>query len=109
MVLVGSFYGDNIGGLFDHADGARVARGIQTDRAQVLFGQIEALAAEADCLLDLDERMSQRQRLLGRNFQQMEGQALGSLWTHPRKLRQLIDEFLDGGTEHESLRGRAPN
>ena len=87
-------------GLLDHADDARVAGGIQADGAQLLLGEVEALTAEAHDFLDLDEGMGERQRLLGRELQQVERQALRGLGTDARQLAQFVYEPLDGGAEH---------
>ncbi len=64
-ILVGALDADEVVGFFDYADGGLVSRRIQADSAQLLFGEVETPVAETDGLLDVNERLRQRQRVLG--------------------------------------------
>ena len=56
--------GDDVGRLLDDADEARLAARVGADGAQLAFGEVEALPAEPDLLLDLGDGRRQRQDLL---------------------------------------------
>ena len=55
---------DEVDGLLDDADRRPVAARVEADRAQLVLGEVAALAAEADALLHLLDRPGERQRLL---------------------------------------------
>ena len=63
-VLVRLLERDEVGGLLDDADDRVVAAGVEADAAELLLGQVAALAAEADALLRLADRLGERERLL---------------------------------------------
>src|SRR5207237_6208330 len=87
--------------LLDDADHGVIAPRVAADRADVLLGQVAALAAEADALLDLLDRRGERQRLLYRQAQQVKGEPLRRPRADPGQSRQLGDEVVDGGREHD--------
>src|SRR3954447_7526940 len=95
-VLVGALDGDDIAGLLDDADEARVAALVLADAAARLVGQVEAHLAQADALLDLADRVGQRVGVLGVAAQDVEGQALSGALADAGQLAQLGDEALDG-------------
>ena len=66
--MPGLLQGQQVARLLDHADQARVAPGVAADGAERLvgLGQVEAGLAVADALLDVADRLGQRQGLLGR-------------------------------------------
>ena len=57
---------EQIGRRGDHADEARVAARVAAQRARILLGEVHAHRAEADLLLDLDERLRQLARVARR-------------------------------------------
>src|SRR5262245_18079001 len=91
---------DEIGRLLDYADHRVIAAGVAADRARLLLGEVAALAAEADALLHLVDRLGERERLLLRHLQQVEGESLRRARADPRQPRQLRDEVVDRGGQH---------
>jgi hypothetical protein len=75
-VLVCSLDRDHVDGLLDHADGAAVAPPVRADRAELLLGQVAALAAEPNELLHVLDRRGERERLLLRRREQVEREPL---------------------------------
>ena len=67
---------DEVDGLLDDADRRAVATGVEADRAQLVLGEVAALAAEADALLHVHDRRRERERFLLRALQEMEGEPL---------------------------------
>ena len=63
-VLVRALERDHVDRLLDDADDGAVAARVEADRAELLLGQVAALAAEADALLHLLDRRRERERLL---------------------------------------------
>ena len=59
-VLVRALERDHVDRLLDDADDGAVAARVEADRAELLLGQVAALAAEADALLDLLDRVRER-------------------------------------------------
>jgi hypothetical protein len=76
-VSVGPLHRDEVGGLLHYADHGAVPAGVATDDAELLLGQVPALAAEADPLLNLEDRVCQRGGLLLGHAQEVEREALG--------------------------------
>ena len=50
--------------LLDDADQGVVAPSVEADPAHLVLGQVAALAAEADALLHLPDRVGERERLV---------------------------------------------
>ena len=94
-VLGGPLHRDQVGGLLDHADQRVVAADVEADRAHLVLGQVAALAAEADALLDLHDRGRERECLLLGRAQQVEGQPLRGALADARQAGQLRDEVLN--------------
>src|SRR6185369_15154452 len=63
-VLVRTLDRDQVRGLLDDADDRVVAPFVTADLAGLVLGQVPALVAETDALLDLLERAGQCERLL---------------------------------------------
>src|SRR5207253_2346388 len=99
---------EQVGRLLDDADHRVVAARVEADRADLLLGQVPALAAEADALLDLDDRGGERERLVLRYAQQVEREPLRGARPDPGQARQLRDEIVDGGREHGGSVPRCP-
>ena len=55
---------DDVDGLLDDADDRAVAARVRADRAELLLGQVAAVAAEAHALLHLGDRRRERDRLV---------------------------------------------
>ena len=65
-ILVRSLERDHIGGLLDDADHRGVAALVLADPTARALGEVAADLAQADPLLDVADRLSQRVRILGR-------------------------------------------
>src|SRR5690606_20295774 len=103
-VLAGALHRDDVAGLLHHAQDVGVTPGIRADAAQLALGDVEALAAEADLLLHLDDRPGEAVRLLRVHLEQVEGDALGRLRPDARQPAERVDELLDGdrvGRRHQ--------
>src|SRR5262245_8491058 len=85
--LACSLDGDQVDRLLDDADQRVVAARVAADRADVLFGQVAALVAETDAFLDLLDRGRERQRLVLRPLEQMEGEPVRSTRADARQPR----------------------
>ena len=81
-------------GLLDDADDRAVAARVRADRAELLLGQVPALAAEADALLDLVDRARERERFLVRHTEEVEREPLSRARPTPGS-GELRDEVLD--------------
>ncbi len=77
-----------------------VAPRVEADRAELLLGEVPALAAEADALLHLADRRRERERLLLRHLQEVEREPLRRAAADAGQARQLRDEVVDGRAEH---------
>src|SRR5439155_2855783 len=99
---------EQVGRLLDDADHGVVAARVEADRADLLLRQVPALAAEANALLDLDDRGGERERLVLGHAQQMEGEPLRGARPDPRQASQLRDEVVDGRGEHGGSVPRCP-
>ena len=91
---------DDVDGLLDDADDRAVAPRIGADGAELVLGQVAAVAAEAHALLHLGDRVGERERLVLRHREQVERQALGGAGADPGQAGQLRDEVVDGGAQH---------
>src|SRR5207244_2821755 len=67
---------DEVDRLLDDADEGVVAASVDADAAELLLGEVPALAAEADALLDLVDRARERRRLVLRDLEEVEGEPL---------------------------------
>src|SRR5262245_60316871 len=68
---------DEVDRLLDDADDGAVAARVAEDLADVLLGQVPALAAETDSLLDLLDRERERIRFFLGDAEEMERESLG--------------------------------
>ena len=95
---------DDVDGLLDDAHDRAVAPRVGADHAELLLGQVAAVAAEVHALLHLADRLGERERLLRRHGEQVERQPLRGARADPGQARQLRDEVVDGGAQHEMWR-----
>ena len=91
---------DEVDGLLDDADRRPVAPRVDADGAELLLGEVAALAAEADALLNLADRRRERESLVLRHLEEMEREPLRRAAADPGQARQLRDEVVDGRAEH---------
>ena len=94
---------DQVGRLLHHADHGAVAPRVAADLAGLLLGEVAALGAEADALLDLLECGRERQGLVLRHPEEVEGEPLSRPRPDSGQPRQLRDEVLDRGRKHLSI------
>jgi hypothetical protein len=87
---------DHVAGLLHDADDGGVAAGVQADRAARPLREVEADLAEPDPLLDVADRLGERERVLRLGAQDVEGQALGRARPDAGQLAELGDQALDG-------------
>ena len=81
-----------------------VAPRVRADAAELLLGEVPALAAEADARLHVLDRARQLERLLGSRGEDVKRQPLSRPPPDAGELRELRDEVLDGRAQHgESL------
>ena len=99
-VLVGPLERDHVDGLLDDADDGAVAARVEADRAELLLGQVAALAAEADALLDLLDRVREGDCLVLLRREDVEREPLRRPRADPGQSRQLRDEVVDRRAEH---------
>jgi hypothetical protein len=98
--LAGPLDREQVDRLLDDADQRVVTSRVAADRADVFLGEVPALVAEADALLDLLDRRRERERLVLRPLQQMEGETVRGARADARQARQLRDEVFHSRTEH---------
>src|SRR5918999_2892395 len=91
---------EEIDGLLDDADDRSVTPLVAADPADLVFGQVAALAAETNAFLHVGDRAGERARLVLRRPQEVEREALRGARADPGQTGQLRDEVLDGGREH---------
>ena len=106
--LARPFDGDQVDRLFDDADERVVAAGVEADRAALLLGEVAALVAEADTLLDVLDRRRERECLVLGTLQEVEREPVRSASPHAGKARKLRYEVLDGRAEHLSYSADMP-
>ena len=87
---------EQVGRLLDDADDRAVATRVEADRAHLVLGQVPALTAEADALLDLLDRVRERDRLVRVRAQQVEREPLRGARADAGEPGQLGDEVVDG-------------
>ena len=92
---------EEVGGLLHDADDRAVAASVEADRAELLLGQVSALTAEADALLDLANRVGERDRLLLRDAQKVEREPLRRAGADAGQARELGDQVVDERAEHQ--------
>src|SRR5581483_3661872 len=111
-VLARALDRDHVGRLLDHADEGSVAARVLADPAARPLGEVEADLAEPDPLLDLADRLGERERLLAGRPQDVEGEPLRRALPDPGQLRELAHEPLDRrgvhGPEATARRGGRP-
>jgi hypothetical protein len=81
--------------LGDDADQPRVAPRVVADRARVVLGDREAPRADADALLERDDRVGECVGVRARAVQQVEDEPRGGLRADRRQLAELVDQRLD--------------
>src|SRR2546425_1915296 len=96
LELAGALHGEQIIRLLHDAEHAGVARGVGTDTARVLVGDVEADRAVDDALLDGGERARQLAHLLRGAFQQKKRQPLSRLGPDTGQALERVDEPRDG-------------
>ena len=99
-IFVRALQGDEVRRLLDDADERPVAPLVAADLTALLFGQVPALAAEADALLDLVDRRREGLRLVTRDSEQVEREPMRGTRADSGQARQLRDEVVDGRREH---------
>ena len=92
--LLGLLDGHDVARVFDHTQQRLIAPRVSAHLALTAFCNVEATSAECDVLLYRDDGVGKPCRILGRNLQQMERQALRGLRTDPRKATELVDQGL---------------
>ena len=86
VVLVGALHRDHVAGLLDDADHLVLAPCVLADPAARLVGEVEADLAQADPLLDLDDRRGERGGVLGRGAKDVEREPLRGAVADPGQL-----------------------
>ena len=84
-----------------------VAAAVEADRADLVLGQVPALAAEADALLHLGDRRRERERLVLRRAEDVEGEPLRRALADARQRVSWATRFCTAGdniAEHRTLR-----
>src|SRR5215218_108403 len=104
--LLGPLDRDQVAGLLDHADQARVAPRVPADAAEVALGHVPADAAEVDPGLDLLDGPCQALGVGRLDLEQVEGDPLGALGPDPGQPAELVDQVLDGAFVHVTAPGR---
>ena len=99
-VLAGALDREQVDRLLDDADDRAVAARVEADRADLLLGEVPALAAEAHALLHLLDRVGERERLRLRHLEEMERKPMRGAAADSGQPRQLRDEVVDGGAQH---------
>ena len=107
LELVRALDRDHVRGLLDDADQRPVAALIRADPAARTVREVEAHLAQPDPLLDLGDRVGERERLLVAGAQDVKGEPLRRAAADPGQLRQLGDQPLDRRGVHEGFRDRA--
>ena len=83
--------------LLDDADDRVVAPRVEADRAELLLGEVAALAAEADALLHVLDRVGERQRLLLRHLEEVEREPLRGAAADPGSRVSCATRFSTAG------------
>ena len=93
--LAGALDRDHVARLLDHADHGGLAALVLADPAGGLGGEVEADLALADGLLDLADRVGERERLLLGDAQDVEGEPLGGALPDAGQAGELGDQAVD--------------
>src|SRR3954447_20050018 len=93
--LVRALDGYHVARLLDDADHLAVAALVLADAAARADRQVEADLAVADGLLDLADRVGERERLLGRQAEDVESEPLRGALADARHARELGDQAVD--------------
>src|SRR4029450_12256314 len=107
-VLVGALDREQVRGLLDDADDRTVAPGVGADRAELFLGEVPALPAEADALLHLADCVGEREGLLLRDAEDVEGEPLRRARAHSREPGELRDQVVYEGREHRPILPTGP-
>ena len=91
---------DEVDRLLDDADEGVVTARIAADRAHLVLGEVSAFLAEADPLLHVLDRRREREGLVLRPLQQVEGEAMSGTRSHTGQARKLRDEVFHSGAQH---------
>ena len=102
---------EQVGRLLDDADERAVAARVAADRRSAPPRSGSRTRGRSGLVLDVADRVGERERLLLRDAQQMEGEAVRRARADSRQARQLRDEVLDGRGEHGRIvpAGRMPS
>src|SRR4051812_29785258 len=101
--LVRALDRDHVARLLDDADHLAVAALVLADPAARADGEVEAHLAVADGLLDLTDRVGERERLLGRQAEDVEREPLRRALADAGHARELGDQAVDWRGEHRGL------
>src|SRR5205814_319369 len=92
--LVRALDRDQVGGLLHDADHLGIPALVGADAADRSLGEVEADLAAPDALLDLPDRIGQRERLLVAAAQDVKREPLGGPPADARQARELCDQPL---------------
>ena len=92
---------DHVARLLDHADRGGLAALVLADAAGGLGGEVEADLALPDGLLDLADRVGQRERLLVGDAQDVEGEPLRRALPDAGQAGELGDQAVDGAANKD--------
>ena len=99
-ILTGSFDGHDVAGLLHDADDVGIASFVETERAELALGDVEATAAPRDPILGVLDRSGQALRVDRIRLQEVERDALRRLGPDSRQAAEFVDEVLHGGRIH---------
>jgi len=94
--LTGSFERNDVATFFDHTDHTRVATRIGTDRTEIVLGEVETARTKPNPCLGFGDGRGQTLDVLGREFEQVERDALRRTRPDSGQATQLIDQVLNG-------------
>src|SRR5918996_547674 len=80
-------------GLFDHEDFCAVPLGVDTELAQIAFGNVSTESAKCQSFLHSADCVSQPQGVFWFSLQKVEGQSLRGLLSDARQPDELPDQF----------------
>ena len=106
--FAGALNRDQVDGLLDDADQRVVAPRVETDRAPFLLGEVAALVAEADALLDVLDRRGEGERLVLRSLEEVEREPVRRARAHAGEAGKLCNEVLDSRAQHLSYSADMP-
>ena len=95
-VSAGAFHGYQIAGFLNYANLVVVALGVGADGARGSVGQVAALVAEYDAVLDGDDRVGEGARFLNRGVGDVVGDALGAFGADAGKPVQFVNQPSEG-------------